>query len=227
MKLVQGVGVNDADYATQRRKALGEVTVDGKCSRNLVWYCPFYRTWANMLNRCYSENYQKNKPTYIGCTVCKEWLTFSNFKGWMEKQPWEGGQLDKDIIFTNNKVYCPEACVFISQVINTFVTESTAVRGKCPIGVTWNKASKKFLARCGNPITRENEYLGCYDSPDEAHKAWLVRKQELAKLLAESQSDPRVAKALIERYENYKESVIMEGYDAGICRAVQTSDCVQ
>ena len=41
------------------------------------------------------------------------------------------------------------------------------------------------------------------DCPNEAHKAWLKRKQELAILLAAEQTDDRVAKAIIDRYMNY------------------------
>lgn len=209
MKLVRGVGINDADYVTQVKKTVG--WINGKRKQKLIWYCPFYRVWADMLARCYNEKCQKKNPAYVGCTVCKEWLTFSNFKAWMEIQDWEGNQLDKDLLLCGNKVYKPDVCVFISQKVNLFLLESGTIRGAWPIGVYWNKSNEKFLARCGNPITVENEYLGYYDSPDEAHKAWLARKQEIAKLLAKSQSDLRVAKALVERYENYKESAMTEG----------------
>lgn len=63
---------------------------------------------------------------------------------------------------------------------------------------------QKFRAQCCNPLTKKAEYLGSFDSANEAHIAWLRRKLEFAKLLAAEQDDPRVAKALIERYENYQ-----------------------
>lgn len=44
-KIVRGVGINDADYNVA-------VTVDG-----VKRYCPYYRTWSNLLSRCYSEKF--------------------------------------------------------------------------------------------------------------------------------------------------------------------------
>jgi hypothetical protein len=72
-----------------------------------------------------------------------------------------------------------------------------------PIGVCWDKKDKKFRVQCGNPLTNKREFLGLFVCPEEAYQIWLRRKLQLAKMLAEEQDDPRVAKALIERYENY------------------------
>lgn len=60
----------------------------------------------------------KNKPTYEGCTVCDEWLYFSNFKKWFDENYIEGFQLDKDIIIRGNKVYSPQTCCFVPKEIN-------------------------------------------------------------------------------------------------------------
>ena len=51
-----------------------------------------------MLQRCYSPKNHAKNPTYIGCYVAKEWLTFSNFKAWMGSQQWQGMELDKGVI---------------------------------------------------------------------------------------------------------------------------------
>ena len=48
-KLVYGVGNNDADYVVQKRETIG--CADGKTKQNLVWECPYYRTWVDMLAR--------------------------------------------------------------------------------------------------------------------------------------------------------------------------------
>ena len=91
----------------------------------------------------------------------------------------------------------------MTNVVNLFMTERGASRGEWPIGVYWHKRAEKFVSRCNNPLTKKVEYLGSFDCPNEAHKAWFKRKLELAHLLAAEQSDTRVAKALIERYTNY------------------------
>lgn len=200
-KLVYGVGINDADYVVKVWETIGYV--NGKQKQKLIWECPYYRVWGSMIQRCYSAKYQEKQPTYKGCTVSDEWLTFSVFKSWMENQDFEGKQLDKDLLFEGNKIYSAETCIFVSSVVNTFMIELGATRGEWPIGVCWNKKVEKFMAQCRNPFTKKGECLGLFTCPNEAHKTWLKRKLELAHLLASEQSDPRVAKALIERYTNY------------------------
>ena len=195
---VCGVGINDADYAVVKFETNGYV--GGKREYKKIWACPYYRAWSSMLERCYSSSYQKRHPTYIGCTVSEEWLTFSVFKAWMEKQDFKGNHLDKDLLFEGNKVYSSETCVFVEPMVNTFTTDSGASRGEWLIGADWYKPSEKFRSRCGNPFTGEQEYLGLFTCEQQAHEAWARRKLELAHLLAAEQPDHRVAKALIERY---------------------------
>ena len=87
-KLIHGVGINDADYVVEKKETISHV--NGKRKQKTTWICPFYRAWKCMLTRCYSATYQERKPTYRGCSVSEEWLTFSNFKSWMEKQDFQG-----------------------------------------------------------------------------------------------------------------------------------------
>lgn len=193
-RLVYGVGVNDADYPVTI-----EAFVDGK--RKVVWRCPFYSRWMKMFERCYSIKFHLKRPTYSGCSVTKEWHTFSSFKIWMEKQDWEGKQLDKDLLIPGNKVYGPEGCVFISSSVNNFLLEREASRGELPLGVHFNKSKNKFQATCSS-ISGKRKNLGYFDTATDAHSAWLAFKFEQAKLLATQQTDLRVAKALVARYQN-------------------------
>lgn len=197
-KLVCGVGLNDADYPVQEFTTI--VDENGKKERKLAWICPFYRKWVSMVGRCYSPRFQERYPTYIGCSVCKDWLTFSKFRQWMQNQDWEGKEIDKDILVPGNKVYSPDTCAFIEKGVNVFLTESTATRGKHMIGVSYS-VGDKLRAKCRDGSRSKS--LGYFDTELEAHKAWLAFKLEQAKILAAEQTDPRVAKALIERYENY------------------------
>lgn len=116
-KLVHGVGVNDANYPVVNYSSTNKIT--GKPTQTI---CIFYNTWKAMLERCYSESLKRRRPSYIGCTVCEEWLLFSNFKVWMETQDWKGNQLDKDLLIEHNKVYSPETCLFLSREVNSFLT---------------------------------------------------------------------------------------------------------
>ena len=197
-KKVYGVGINDADYVVQEWETVGYV--DGKQKQKLVWRCHYYQAWKDMLKRCYSAKYQESKPTYKGCTVSEDWLTFTNFKSWMKKQDFKGNHLDKDILVEGNKVYSAETCVFVTLAVNNFTTDSGAARGKWLIGVSWHKRDCKFQSKCSNPFTKKRETIGYFTCEQAAHEAWLKRKLELAHELAAIQTDARVAKALIDRY---------------------------
>jgi hypothetical protein len=197
-KLVFGVGVNDADYVTRKNEVIGYV--DGKQKQKQVWICPYYRAWTSMLKRCYSAKWQEKNQTYKGCSVSNEWLTFSNFKAWMKKQDWEGKDLDKDILIEGNKVYSSDTCVFVTRMVNTFTIDSGASRGEWLIGTSWDKRAGKFRSMCNNPFTKKLEYLGLFKTEQEAYNAWAKKKLELARELASIQTDPRVAKALFDRY---------------------------
>lgn len=150
-KLIFGVGINDADYNVTQK-------IDGKTQT-----CPFYRKWCSMLKRCYDEKWLSQYPSYRGCTVCEEWLSFMNFKAWMETQDWEGKNLDKDLIVKSG-VYSPTTCVFIDNNLNSFLTLSNNSRGNLPIGVSPN--GKKFQS------TLSSKYLGTFETILEAHQAW-------------------------------------------------------
>lgn len=195
-KLLFGVGVNDSDYNVVEHKI-----IDGK--RKIVWTCPFYVKWRDMLYRCYHASMQTKFPTYVGCSVCEEWLTFSSFKAWMIQQDWEGKVLDKDILILGNKIYSPDNCVFVNSKVNLFISERVRNRGQWPIGVSWHNRDSKFRARGGSVVTGKDVCIGYFDTPEEAHKAWLAFKLKQAYILASEQTDERVAKALIDRYENY------------------------
>ena len=77
-KLVYGVGVNDLGYRTH---VYEYVTKDGG-ERVLkpVFVCKYYAAWTDMLRRCYSKKSLESRPSYIGTSVCSEWLSATAFK---------------------------------------------------------------------------------------------------------------------------------------------------
>jgi len=156
-----------------------------------------------MLERCYSENFVNKQPTYRDCSVCQEWLSFMTFRAWMISQEWEGLELDKDILKVGNKVYGPDTCVFVTRLVNSFILDKKTKQGKYPMGVYEQAASNKYASRCWDYSTGKRVHLGNYETPEEAHRAWLAFKLEQAYQLALMQTDVRVSKALIDRYENY------------------------
>ena len=197
-KLVFGIGVNDLPYRTEVREELPK----NGCKRvqKSVFKCPYYTVWKSMLQRCYSKKYLESKPSYVGTSVCGEWLSASAFKKWMELQDWQGKSLDKDIIVRGNKLYSPETCAFVAASTNLFVTACNASRGAYPIGVDLFRRTGEYRAQCGNPFSGERGHLGLFSAPKEAHEAWRKRKHELAQLVAATESDTRIVEALKKRY---------------------------
>lgn len=182
---VLGVGITDAPSV---------VFINGKWKVS-----PEYQRWRSMLARCYCPIYLNRFPTYAGNTVCEEWLTFSNFKNWMETQDWVGKQLDKDLL-GNGKLYSPDTCCFISRALNTFFTDRKLHRGSSKVGVCYHKTSGKYQATCSNPFTGKYEYLGLYATELEAHKIWKEKKHQHAVGYAAMETDPRIKQALLKRY---------------------------
>lgn len=141
-----------------------------------------------MLKRCYSEKYQKKQPTYKECTICKEWLLFSNFKLWMKKQDWKDKELDKDMLFQGNKHYSPKFCIFIPQEINKLFLSRTSKRGLYRQGLYFNKQVRKFQVQCN--VNGVVTYLGRYETQDLAFEAYKKFKYKLIKEVALLQSEP-------------------------------------
>lgn len=48
---IYGIGANDSNYPTRKYDKS-----DGK--RIIVWECPIFVTWKDMMKRCYSSNYR-------------------------------------------------------------------------------------------------------------------------------------------------------------------------
>jgi len=146
-----------------------------------------------MLVRCYDNTSQRLNPAYVGVTVCKDWLKFSNFKSWMETQTWEGLQLDKDIIKVGNKIYAPETCCFVSSALNNMV-EGRVTEGKSlPTGVT-QRESGMYSARIR--LYSKQTPLGTYKTVEEAHKAYVKAKCDYLEFEADKLKDTRIKDGL-------------------------------
>lgn len=195
---IYGFGINDVNYKVTVKKV-----INGR--QKQLWVCPYYIDWYNIIRRCFDNKFHVTKPTYIGCNICEEWRHFSNFIKWVDSQPnrdWQNCQPDKDILMYGNKHYGPETVVYVPAKLNTFVNDLSHVRGNTMIGAFCALPTMKnpYSARCSNPSTGKSEYIGLFPTELEAHKAWQAKKHEYACLLANQQQDPRVAKALRERY---------------------------
>jgi hypothetical protein len=95
-----------------------------------------YNVWVCMLQRCYSEKYQKNHPTYKGCLVCAEWHNFQNFASWYSENSPDDGikyELDKDLkVGDRGKLYSPNTCSLITQAENSEIASAKRFKFKSP-----------------------------------------------------------------------------------------------
>ena len=189
---VFGVGITGTKYLA---------SVNGTLTKEYV-------LWKHMLMRCYSDKYQKKRPTYEGCEVSENFLYYEYFYEWCHKQIGfsnQGWHLDKDLLIKGNKIYSEDSCVFIPVEINSLLVKSTASRGEHLIGVYWHKRGKAFIAQVRKNKGKQ-EHLGYFNTELEAFKAYKQAKEAFIKEQAEkwkSQIDQRAYEALM----NYEVSI--------------------
>ena len=162
-----------------------------------------YMLWKNMLKRCYSDTYQKKKPTYEGCKVSDNFKSYEYFYEWCHKQVGfnnEDWHLDKDLLVKGNKVYSENSCVFIPFEINSLLTKRESMRGEYLIGVCWHKRDKVFTATVSKNKGKQ-EHLGSFKTELEAYNAYKQAKESFIKEQAnkwKGEIDGRAYEALME-----------------------------
>ena len=183
---VHGVGVSGNKYPI---RANGVLTKE-------------YLLWRSMLQRCYSDTYQKKYPTYKGCQASENFKYYECFYEWCHKQIGFGNQgwhLDKDLLVKGNNVYSESTSIFIPAEINQVLIKREALRGEYLIGVSWHKTKKAFVAQV-NKNKGKSEYLGLFKTEIEAFNAYKQAKESFIKEQAKkwkSQIDPRAYNALM------------------------------
>lgn len=181
VKLVYGIGINDSGYRVSS-------IVNGKRVS-----CPYYSAWANMLNRCYGESMLLARPGYSGVKVCDEWLVFSKFREWMEAQDWEGKQLDKDIL-TDEAVYSPSTCAFVSSKINMLVRKDYIRTSSLPKGVHRDKKKYKVRVRLADGVHEKGGFESIFYAKD-----YYLNLTSIEYIRIALSQEAKVFKALIRR----------------------------
>ena len=151
-----------------------------------------YKTWNNMLRRCYDKKYHEKYPTYIGCEVSEDFHNFQNFAKWYYNNYYEvEGErmhLDKDILCKGNKIYSPETCIFVPERINSLFTKCDRSRGESVIGTTLTK-NGKYRVSCNliNTVTGEpkRKHLGYYETQEKGFEVYKQFKENYIKQIAD------------------------------------------
>lgn len=172
-----------------RKLTIYPTKIDGKPTK-------LFEIWRGIRKRC---GKQKN---YIDCKVCNEWMyDYQSFAEWATPRYKDGWEIDKDLLVKGNKVYSPETCCFIPQHINTIIVKKNSRRGSCPIGVTYSKKDRLYVAMVSEYC--KWVYLGCYKDPISAFYAYKKEKERYIKEVAnkwKDQLEPKVYDALM-KYE--------------------------
>ena len=163
-----------------------------------------YEMWVHMIERCYSPLLKKRAPGYEGVTCCDRWLNFQHFcedihaygQDIYDKDA--KYELDKDLLASGNKVYCPEKCCLLPTELNGILTQATRGRGDLPIGVFRDYDRGGYRAR----VTKKDHTQKSgqrFKTPEEAFAWYKVEKEAYVRERTDAWSDklaPHVVDAL-------------------------------
>lgn len=158
-----------------------------------------YIAWKGMIWRCYSKKCSK-RQWYKDCYVCKEWLIYSNFKKWFDEQSeyQDGYCLDKDILVKGNKVYSPDTCCFVPQIINVSILLISGNKYNLPNGVSFDKTRNRYI---GHGTHCKRKY---FNNPDEAYAYFKEKKEKYIKAIATKYyNEHKISKRVYESLLNF------------------------
>ncbi|CAM0060439.1 HNH endonuclease [Vibrio phage K406] len=167
-----------------------------------------YYKWKEMLRRCYSENFLKDNPTYIGCNVTPLWLDFNNFYNWylnVRKDYMDSSwNLDKDLLTDyDNKTYSPEFCELVPKELNRAITGvRTNKQCKTTIGVSYCESVGNYRAYC-NDAKGDRLNIGMFPSEDLAFEAYCEHKDLAVKTIAQ-ELQGKISDRLFKALSEYK-----------------------
>jgi hypothetical protein len=144
-KTIAGRGINDSDYATQSKGVT----------------CPMFSAWCRMLRK--------------DVEVSEEWLLFSNFRGWMERQDWEGKQISP-YVFGDGSIYSAQTCCFVDRKL-AFIVKSLRLGTGKTVDIPHGFSPRPYRA------VVSGKHVGYYKTQEEAEIGW---KRALLKELKSS-----------------------------------------
>ena len=164
-----------------------------------------YKTWADMLKRCYRTKYKDMYPSYHKiATVCDEWHCYQVFAEWYENNKYnveERLHLDKDILIPGNKIYSPETCILVPQRINLLFMNKSNSQG-LPNGI--RKMKSGYYS-----VHYSHLKIGNYKTFEEAANAYCIAKENAIKDIADEYKNIIPTK-LYDALNNYKVDITLD-----------------
>lgn len=177
--------------------------VQKKYKRVNVWSCPdekdneglwiksrgkvdgdiYYRYTSRSYGLWCSINLRSSGKYPSYANVTNDFECFDEFADWCQTQEgyWnkdEKGKfwcLDKDLKDLSNRSYSTDTCLFIPQRINNLLKFKSS--GEYPLGVCYITTRDKIVAAIGQS-KRSSKFLGYFEEPMQAHRAWQLAKIE-------------------------------------------------
>lgn len=159
-----------------------------------------YKTWSDMLKRCYCEKYHSyHRYGGNGVKVSNEWHDFAVFAHWFDKNYTKGYVLDKDLLKPQNKVYCEEFCRFIPKRLNVLLTSYKRKENGLPCSVSKNKVTGKY--KMVAVLDGKYKTKGGFNNPEDAFNHYKMLRQdyiinESSKMLTDSAINSEVHEAV-------------------------------
>jgi len=132
------------------------------------------KEWHDLIKRSYSTKFKAKFTTYKDVSIHQDWLDFRIFKKWYKANYIPGWQLDKDLLVPGNKHYSPKTCVYLPQDLNKAIMSVQVDPIRKDLGVT--KRKDKYVSSI--KANGEVKHLGTFDTEEEAHKTYMVKKIE-------------------------------------------------
>lgn len=137
-----------------------------------------YTVWRCMIRRCY---YKTKTKAYVGCSVCHDWLIYSNFKKWYDENIFDYHgtlELDKDILLPKNKMYGPNTCCIIPETLNLIIHKSKR------LGIR-KTSTRTEIYKVVIFLNKKLFEFGPFSSYESAFECSVIEKQKLIKELAD------------------------------------------
>ena len=139
-----------------------------------------YSIWRGVVVRATSSYFKELYPSYKNVGICPEWLAYTSFKEWYDKQYKEDGwEIDKDLLSgKENKIYSPSTCVLLPKEINHLLANKRRTNTSGYTGVRKCVGTCKFEVNI--KVKGIQKRIGVYGTEEEAYSIYKQERENIA-----------------------------------------------
>lgn len=205
LKVVKGNGVapkkQEVYYPEHRPLFKGYATSNFKVPRRYVDWPDWYRAWHAMCTSAFIKNEAE---------VCLAWRNSETYKEWYERKYVEGHVICARFAFVGERLYSPYTTAFVTPgLAKWMVPKSGPAQAR---GVTTRTLLNTRVLKAGICLDGQRIQLGRFNTVEEAHRAWILEKIRIGKLLLEENADNVIAVRGVTKVLDY----LQECYDNNV-----------